>query len=591
MATTAYGICMVISVLVILWMVSKGYETIDVYYWTMICIIPVVILAYWLKTQVTSPEAAMITFCFIYFDSTVLLMVVIFLMLRVIRVEVPLAVKLAAYSIAFVHLFIVWVSAYSGQYFSSIRLIDSPDGTITKMTGGPLRIFHYIYLAVALSVILGIVAAAFLRRRSFSRRSYYSYLGILVIGLGTYIIEGVVDVRYSLLPYFYTFGEVFISFSYDRIHSHDIACIVSARHWDKRPAKSRKEKGARNLAAELERAGAESRRGYVAFDLKHRFLSCNQAAREYFPALTGQRVDELLSENNDARRIFYSMIDAYEKRGDRTHKYRLTPHTFTCEISPFSISPKGQTIGYFFEIRDITAEQGILDEMRISKAGLKEAVAAKTADIRGIQDKIVGGMANMIENRDNSTGGHVKRTSDIIRILIDEIIRQKALSISEEFAGDIIRAAPMHDLGKLTIENAILNKPAKLTDEEYEVMKTHAVKSGEMVMILLDGVEEGHFVHVAYHVARYHHERWDGRGYPEGLVGSMIPVEARIMAVADVYDTLACKRSYKEAMDPNLVAKIIMEGMGTQFDPAMRPIFIGCREKLEAYYRKENSKV
>lgn len=87
-------------------------------------------------------------------------------------------------------------------------------------------------------------------------------------------------------------------------------------------------------------------------------------------------------------------------------------------------------------------------------------------------------------------------------------------------------------------------------------------------------------------MARYHHERWDGRGYPDHLVGSMIPVEARIMAVADVYDALACKRSYKAAMAPELVAKIILEGMGTQFDPALKPVFLGCQAKLEAYYRK-----
>ncbi|MEE3473255.1 MAG: HD domain-containing phosphohydrolase, partial [Butyrivibrio hungatei] len=145
-------------------------------------------------------------------------------------------------------------------------------------------------------------------------------------------------------------------------------------------------------------------------------------------------------------------------------------------------------------------------------------------------------------------------------------------------------AAPMHDLGKLTIENSILNKPDKLTNEEYEIMKTHSSKSGEMVMILLDGVEEEHFVTVAYNVARYHHERWDGRGYPEGLVGSMIPIEARIMAVADVYDALCSKRSYKEGMPADKAARIMLDGMGTQFDPALKPIFMGCRGRLEAYY-------
>jgi HD-GYP domain-containing protein (c-di-GMP phosphodiesterase class II) len=106
-----------------------------------------------------------------------------------------------------------------------------------------------------------------------------------------------------------------------------------------------------------------------------------------------------------------------------------------------------------------------------------------------------------------------------------------------------------------------------------------------MVRILLEGVEEKRFVDVAYNVARYHHERWDGRGYPEGLVGSMIPLEARIMAVADVYDALVSKRVYKEPMSFEKSASIMCECMGTQFDPNLKEVFLGCREKMEEYYR------
>ena len=107
-----------------------------------------------------------------------------------------------------------------------------------------------------------------------------------------------------------------------------------------------------------------------------------------------------------------------------------------------------------------------------------------------------------------------------------------------------------------------------------------------MVRILLEGVEEARFVQVAYNVARFHHERWDGRGYPEGLVGTMIPLEARIMAVADVYDALVSKRCYKEPMSFEQAADIMCENMGTQFDPNMKSVFLGCRAQLEDYYRQ-----
>lgn len=105
---------------------------------------------------------------------------------------------------------------------------------------------------------------------------------------------------------------------------------------------------------------------------------------------------------------------------------------------------------------------------------------------------------------------------------------------------------------------------------------------------MLDGVEEERFVKVAFNVARYHHERWDGRGYPEGLVGTMIPLEARIMAVADVYDALVSKRVYKEAMSFEKARAIMVEGMGTQFDPNMKSVFLGCLGQLEEYYRQHD---
>ena len=133
-------------------------------------------------------------------------------------------------------------------------------------------------------------------------------------------------------------------------------------------------------------------------------------------------------------------------------------------------------------------------------------------------------------------------------------------------------------------DSGILNKPARLTPEEYAVMKTHSVLSGQMVKILLEGVEEESLVRTAYRLARHHHERWDGKGYPDGLVGETIPLEARIMAVADVYDALVSKRVYKEPMSFEQAARIMCEGMGTQFDPNMRVVFLRCRKDLEQYY-------
>lgn len=158
------------------------------------------------------------------------------------------------------------------------------------------------------------------------------------------------------------------------------------------------------------------------------------------------------------------------------------------------------------------------------------------------------------------------------------------MKTEDEFCEDLVKAAPMHDLGKIAIKDSILQKPGRFKEEEFEIMKTHAEKSAEIIENILRGVEEDHFVNVAVNVARHHHEKWDGTGYPKRLSGEQIPLEARIMAIADVYDALVSKRCYKEAMSFSNAYDIIIESMGSQFDPGLKPVFVLSRNKLEAYY-------
>jgi HD-GYP domain-containing protein (c-di-GMP phosphodiesterase class II) len=142
----------------------------------------------------------------------------------------------------------------------------------------------------------------------------------------------------------------------------------------------------------------------------------------------------------------------------------------------------------------------------------------------------------------------------------------------------------MHDLGKIAVDDAILRKPGRFTPEEFEQMKTHAAKGAEMIQQVLEGTDDEDFKRIAENVAHYHHERMDGTGYPEGLKDSDIPLEARIMAIVDVYDALVSKRCYKESMSFEQAFTIIDEGMGKQFDPELRESFYDARPGLERYY-------
>ena len=170
-----------------------------------------------------------------------------------------------------------------------------------------------------------------------------------------------------------------------------------------------------------------------------------------------------------------------------------------------------------------------------------------------------------------------------------EIMKENELGLSEEFCKDIIKAAPMHDLGKITVDDQILRKPGRFTPEEFEAMKTHAAEGARIVGQILEGTEDKEFARIAVNVAHYHHERWDGSGYPCKLKGEEIPLEARIMAIADVYDALVSKRVYKEKMSFDEAHDIIMSGMGSQFDKSLEKYYLAARPALEEYYKHADS--
>jgi HD-GYP domain-containing protein (c-di-GMP phosphodiesterase class II) len=561
MITSFFGILLVISVLVILYMAQKNYENIDIYYWTLVILIPVVVLGYWLKTRVTTVEGAKLCFCFIYIDSTVLLTAVIFNIMRFMGIAVKSWIKLVAYIVGFGHLFIIWLCFNNDLYYKNVTLIDTGLGTATKMVNGPLKIVHWIYLILVLGIIIALMIMAIVRKGTYSRRTLTLYSLLTGVGILVYIIESILDVDFSNLPALYVTADILIALNYDHAHTHDIACLIS------------------------EQQKYHGTKGYVAFDLDRNFLSCNSKIYDFVPELKKQVVDENLPPDSELRSIFYSLIDDYRRDFKNVKKFDHDGRICQCEISEFSIRKDGKVQGYLFDIDDVTEEEKFLQVMKDYNTTLNKEVDIKTESIKNIQEKVVLGLANMVENRDNNTGGHVKRTSDLIKIVVNEAKRQGVYSISEQYAEDIVRAAPMHDIGKITIENSILCKPGDLTKEEFNIMKTHSVKSGEFVNLILKGVEEKHFVDVAYNVARYHHERWDGRGYPEGLVGEMIPLEARLMAIADVYDALVSQRYYKKPLKYEEAAKIMIEGMGSQFDPNMLSVFLGCRHELEEYYK------
>ena len=218
---------------------------------------------------------------------------------------------------------------------------------------------------------------------------------------------------------------------------------------------------------------------------------------------------------------------------------------------------------------------------------LEDLVEQKTAKIQQLQNAILSTVAELVEFRDDNTGGHIDRTQAYLEILVDKLVLRglykEALAVWD--VAEMVHAAQLHDVGKISIPDAILNKPGKLTDEEFTIMKTHALRGKEAIMKIIAKVDESNFLQQAALMAYTHHERWDGRGYPQGLSGEAIPIHGRLMAIADVYDALISERPYKKAFTHEEAVKIISEGKGTQFDPCLTDLFLDIQGEFHEISR------
>ena len=206
----------------------------------------------------------------------------------------------------------------------------------------------------------------------------------------------------------------------------------------------------------------------------------------------------------------------------------------------------------------------------------------KNETIARMQENLILVLADMVESRDQFTGDHVKNTSEYTLIIMEQLKKEGIYTdqLTDEFIQNVYHSAPLHDIGKIRISDSILNKPGKLTDEEFDTMKLHTVYGREVIEKAKKASSDVSYLNEAQNLAAYHHEKWNGKGYPHGLSGVDIPLSARIMAVADVFDALVSKRSYKDPFPFEKAMDIIREGAGNHFDPYIAAAFMHAESKV-----------
>lgn len=287
------------------------------------------------------------------------------------------------------------------------------------------------------------------------------------------------------------------------------------------------------------------------------------------PGMDGYAVCRELKDNHVTKDVPVIFLTAKTQEDDEMHGFELGAVDYiTKPISPPILMARVST--------HLALQQARKSLSRHNEE-LEREVEARTRQLAGLQDSLIQAMASMAETRDNETGQHIRRTQLYMQALAEHLKENPKFrdELSERDITMLYKSAPLHDIGKVGVPDAILLKPGKLTPEEFEEMKKHTIYGRDTIMAAekeLDTPEP--FLEVARKIAYMHHEKWDGSGYPIGIKGEEIPLPARMMALADVYDALISKRVYKNSMTHEEAKNIILEGRGSHFDPDIVDTFM-----------------
>ncbi|UVL38593.1 two-component system response regulator [Pseudomonas sp. B21-040] len=294
------------------------------------------------------------------------------------------------------------------------------------------------------------------------------------------------------------------------------------------------------------------------------------------PGVSGHEVAQQLKRDPRTRDIPIIFLTAMAATEDEIHGLELGAVDYiTKPIRPALVLARVET-----QLKLKAAA----DFLRDHSDYLEKEVARRTLEVIAIQDVAIQAMASLAETRDNETGNHIRRTQHYIKVLAEHLRDHPRFShfLTEDTVALLFKSAPLHDIGKIGIPDHILLKPGRYTEEEFEIMKTHTTLGRDAIQHAEDQLGmRAEFLSLAKEIAYSHQEKWDGSGYPQGLAGDDIPISARLMAVADVYDALISRRVYKAGMPHGQAVEIIRQGRGTHFDPDICDAFLDCLDQFQ----------
>ncbi|MBO4414562.1 MAG: HD domain-containing protein [Lachnospiraceae bacterium] len=556
-----YLVCLILSAIGSLIFVIRWANRLPVHYPLLFMAFPIAQVGYLMQSMSTNLEEALLATKITYFGGCFIQPLVFFSILSIFKIELRKSVKVFFYAISMIIYSFVLTIGFNQSFYKDATFEIAGDGAVVlhKTYGIVHVIFYLVVILYMVAGIIILIYAKLSKRKDVSTRTLAYYVIIEAITVFSFFFTRLIFAKLEFITAAYVMTEFFFLIIISHIRLYNTAA---------------------NAASVYEEQNTNC---FISFDTHLRYIGANAAAVRLYPELADIRIDDRLdpakSENFATFDKWLSQLILTKCPSD----FDISIGDCFYRVNVNFLKIQSKIIGYCINLQDTTQNRKYAHLLEDYSRQLNEEVAEKTKHIKEMQDKTILTFSEMVENRDSSTGGHIKRTCEGVRLLVSKM-RGDRRDADDRFCDTLINASPMHDLGRIAIPDAILQKPGPYESWEYEIMKKHAEKGAEIIHKAFEDYDDTDFRLIAENIAHYHHERWDGDGYPMGLSGIDIPLEARIMAIADVYDALVSERTYRTKISFEEAYDTIMDNMGTQFDPSLAKYFAGCRKELEEYY-------
>ena len=430
-------------------------------------------------------------------------------------------VKILLYGYSFIVYAMVLSIGYSNFYYDDMFLELYKDATVLGHTYGPGHAFFYVILYGYMIIQIALLIYTMIKKRAVSRKNLWALIVMELVNVGSFMVGRWLNSAVEIMPFMYVLDTIILLYLQYRGFLYNV-----------------EDNFADNFAK-------QETYGYLMLDNQWRYLGCNPMVEKIIPAVSDCVIDRSIKDVIGMETV-KDWLKQYSATGKEYYEYEYKEKHYECRVE--RICYREHPLGYMVELQEDTVKELFIQTV----TALSEAVDAK----------------------DRYTSGHSRRVAEYARKIAARMGKSK------EEQEEIYRAGLLHDVGKIRIPAEIINKPGKLTEEEYNIIKIHPVTGYH----ILQGISEESEIAIA---AKYHHERFDGKGYPNGLAGENIPEVARILGVADSYDAMASNRSYRNALPQEVVQGEIKKGRGTQFDPQIADIMLQMMDEDTEYSMKE----